>query len=62
MLLAIKIAQLKNRISPSESFALISELEEIPNLLQDFLENSASIKPIAEAYHEVSNCLYLGRG
>lgn len=62
MLLAIKIAQLNNRISPSESFALISELEEIPNLLQDFLENSASIKPIAEAYHEVSNCLYLGRG
>ena len=62
MLLAIRIAQLKKRITPSESYTLLKELEEIPDLLQNFLNNSASIKPIAEAYYKVSNCLYLGRG
>ena len=62
MLLAIKIAQLKNRLTPQERYTLLKELETIPDLLQTFLENNTSIKHIAEAYHMVPNCLYLGRG
>ena len=62
MLIAIKIAQLKNRLTPQERYTLLKELETIPDLLQTFLENNTSIKHIAEAYHMVPNCLYLGRG
>lgn len=62
LLLAIKIGQLKNTLSPSESQELLAELNTIPELLNIFLKDSSSIKQIAEEYHTVSNCLYLGRG
>ena len=62
ILLAIKMAQLKNTIAPLESIKLLQELEGIPDILSKFLENSDQIEDIARKYHTVSNCLYLGRG
>ena len=65
MLIALKIAELKNTISSMESQDLLEELHSIPKLVSAFLEDNAAIKAIkkiAKTYHTSPNCLYLGRG
>jgi glucosamine--fructose-6-phosphate aminotransferase (isomerizing) len=41
---------------------LLSELESIPNKVQQILEKNSEIERIAEVYQHASNALYLGRG
>lgn len=62
ILLAIKMGQLKSKLSAEESGLLLEELNEIPNLISDFLKDTKIIEDIASTYFEVANCLYLGRG
>lgn len=62
MLLAIKIAQLKNRISEKKRIAFLKELIQIPSQLENFLKSIDKIKDIAERFHKAPNMIYLGRG
>ena len=62
ILLALKMGQLKSKLSAEESGLLLEELNEIPNLISDFLKDTKIIEDIASTYFEVANCLYLGRG
>ena len=62
ILLALKMGQLKSKLSAEESGLLLEELNEIPNLISDFLKDTKIIEDIASTYFEVTNCLYLGRG
>lgn len=62
ILLALKMGQLKSKLSAEESGLLLEELNEIPNLISDFLKDTKVIEDIASTYFEVANCLYLGRG
>jgi len=61
-LIAFYIAQLKKEIDVDAMKALLTELDNIPDLIKKCLETEASTKYIAEEIKDISNCLYLGRG
>lgn len=62
ILLALKLAELKNTIDPETSKAYQKELSEIPSLIEAVIENNSTIKTIAEKYADSTNCIYMGRG
>jgi glucosamine--fructose-6-phosphate aminotransferase (isomerizing) len=61
-LMAFYIAQQKGTISQSKLIGLLSELDQIPALVERCLEANESILKIAEKFKDTSNCLFLGRG
>ncbi|MEK9608543.1 MAG: glutamine--fructose-6-phosphate transaminase (isomerizing), partial [Flavobacteriaceae bacterium] len=62
ILLALKLAELKNTIDPETSKAYQKELSEIPSLIEAVIKNNSTIKTIAEKYADSINCIYMGRG
>ena len=62
ILLALKLAELKNTIDPGTSKAYQKELSEIPSLIEAVIKNNSTIKTIAEKYADSTNCIYMGRG
>jgi glucosamine--fructose-6-phosphate aminotransferase (isomerizing) len=62
ILLALKLAELKNTIDPETSKAYQKELSEIPSLIEAVIKNNSTIKTIAEKYADSTNCIYMGRG
>jgi glucosamine--fructose-6-phosphate aminotransferase (isomerizing) len=61
-LMALSLAKRKGTISESEFRTKLSELEAIPQKVQQILEKNDKIKYIAAQYQNASNALYLGRG
>jgi glucosamine--fructose-6-phosphate aminotransferase (isomerizing) len=61
-LMAFYIAQQKGTLSQSKLIGLLSELDQIPNLVEKCLEANEGIFKIAEKFKDTSNCLFLGRG
>ena len=61
-LMALSLAHKKGTISESKFHALLTELEEIPNKVQQILEKNKLIEEIAAIYKDAPNALYLGRG
>jgi glucosamine--fructose-6-phosphate aminotransferase (isomerizing) len=61
-LIALSIAQNKGSLKKSRFQQLISELWEIPTLVQKVLETNAAIVEIASRFKDARNFLYLGRG
>ena len=61
-LIALYMAQQRGTIKQSELIHMLTELEEIPDLVEKCLKSDAEIKKIAEALKDSSNCLFLGRG
>ena len=61
-LMAFYIAQQKGTISQSKLIGLLSELDQIPKLVEKCLEANESILKIAEKFKDTTNCLFLGRG
>ena len=61
-LMAFYIAQQKGTISQSKLIGLLSELDQIPNLVEKCLEANEGILKIAEKFKDTTNCLFLGRG
>ncbi|MDG1023280.1 MAG: glutamine--fructose-6-phosphate transaminase (isomerizing) [Flavobacteriaceae bacterium] len=62
MLVALKIAQLKDSIDEKTRIALINELQGIPSKMEVFLKEIRNIEVVAKQYHSATNMLYLGRG
>lgn len=62
ILLALKLAELKNTIDPETSKSYQKELSEIPSLIEAVIKNNSTIKTIAEKYADSTNCIYMGRG
>jgi glucosamine--fructose-6-phosphate aminotransferase (isomerizing) len=60
--MAFYIAQQKGTLSQSKLIGLLSELDQIPNLVEKCLEANEGILKIAEKFKDTSNCLFLGRG
>jgi glucosamine--fructose-6-phosphate aminotransferase (isomerizing) len=60
--MAFYIAQQKGTISQSKLIGLLSELDQIPNLVEKCLEANEGILKIAEKFKDTTNCLFLGRG
>ena len=61
-LLALQIAQKKGTIPISRFHQMLSELNMIPEKVEQTLANNEQIKKIAGIYKDVQNSLYLGRG
>jgi len=56
------LAKRKGTISETKFRTMLSELEAIPQKVQQILDKNDEIKLIAEQYQGASNALYLGRG
>ena len=61
-LMALSLAKKKGTISESKFRTICSELEAIPQKVQQILDKNDRIKDIAETYKNATNALYLGRG
>ncbi len=61
-LIALKLAERKGTISNSEFYSYLQELERIPAKVKKALTYNDQIIPIAKAYKDAKNFLYLGRG
>jgi len=61
-LMAFYTAQQKGTISKEKLVQLLTELEDIPNKVQEALASNELVKYIAAEIKDASNCLFLGRG
>lgn len=61
-LIAFYIAQRKGTLTTSQLTSLLTELDGIPEKIQEILANNDLIKNIASQIRSANNCLFLGRG
>jgi glucosamine--fructose-6-phosphate aminotransferase (isomerizing) len=61
-LMALRMAQMKGTIPTNRFMQILNALENLPEKVEQALENDAIVKMIAEEFQSVSNFLYLGRG
>lgn len=61
-LMALSLAKRKGTISETKFRTMLSELEAIPQKVQQILDKNEEIRVISEKYQHASNALYLGRG
>ncbi|MVN21306.1 glutamine--fructose-6-phosphate transaminase (isomerizing) [Mucilaginibacter arboris] len=61
-LIALYIAQIKGTVSQSKLITLLTELNEIPDLIEQALKHNEEIKTIAAKFKDARNFLFLGRG
>ncbi len=62
VLMALAVAQIRGVISKDKMNLLLSELENIPKLVEKVLKTNDQVYKIAEKYKDSTNCLFLGRG
>src|ERR1700743_3802234 len=61
-LIAFYIAQQRGTITQSKLIEYLTELDEIPELVEKALKSNVHVKEIAERFKDSANCLFLGRG
>lgn len=61
-LMALYMAQQRGTMKQSELINLLTELEEIPQLVEECLRANDGIKDIAAQFKDATNFLFLGRG
>ncbi len=61
-LMAFYIAQQRGTITQSKLVEYLTELNEIPELVEKALQSNDHIKEIAAKFKDSTNCLFLGRG
>jgi glucosamine--fructose-6-phosphate aminotransferase (isomerizing) len=61
-LMALSLARKKGKIAASQYHCLISDLESIPNKIQEILTQNDYIKEIAQFVTQTNNAIYMGRG
>jgi glucosamine--fructose-6-phosphate aminotransferase (isomerizing) len=61
-LMAFYIAQQRGKITESKLREYLTQLNEIPNLVEQALKANDQIKEIAAKFKDSTNCLFLGRG
>jgi len=62
MLLALKLGELKGKLSKEERTKHLKELAGVPDLIDTMMAKKDAIYAIAKKIHKSANCLYLGRG
>jgi glucosamine--fructose-6-phosphate aminotransferase (isomerizing) len=61
-LIAFYIAQQRGTITQSKLIEYLTELNQIPELVERALKSNDHVKEIAERFKDSTNCLFLGRG
>ena len=62
LILLTILLERRNHLNAEYGMELIEELQKVPDKIRRVLDQSDTIKEIAEVYAEHTNCLYLGRG
>ena len=62
ILVALHLGQLRNTIEPEQASALISDLIQAPNCIDQLLAQNSHYEAIAKDMYKYYNSLYLGRG
>ncbi len=61
-LMALYIAQQRGSIHQGEMVKMLTELDEIPSLVEQCLKSNDTVLAISEKLKDSRNCLFLGRG
>jgi len=61
-LMAFYIAQQRGTITQSKLIEYLTELDQVPELVERALASNEHVKAIAERFKDSTNCLFLGRG
>jgi len=61
-LIAFYIAQQRGTITQSKLVELLTELNQVPEMVEQALKSNDHVKAIAERFKDSTNCLFLGRG
>jgi len=61
-LMAFYIAQQRGTITQSKLVEYLTELDQVPELVEKALRSNEHVKEIAARFKDSSNCLFLGRG
>lgn len=61
-LIAFYIAQIRGTMSQSNLITFLTQLNEIPQLVEQALHCNEQVKAIAAEFKDATNCLFLGRG
>ncbi len=61
-LIAFYIAQIRGTLNQSKLISLLTELNQVPQLIEQTLKTNEEIKLIAAKFKDSPNCLFLGRG
>lgn len=61
-MIALRLSKAKGTLSNSDFHRYLSELESIPEKVEEALKTNDLTKQIAAVYKDAPNCLYLGRG
>jgi glucosamine--fructose-6-phosphate aminotransferase (isomerizing) len=61
-LIAFYIAQQRGTITQSKLIEYLTELNQVPELVERALKSNDRVKEIAERFKDSTNCLFLGRG
>lgn len=61
-LMAFYIAQQRGTITQSKLIEYLTELDQVPELVERALKSNDHVKVIAERFKDSTNCLFLGRG
>jgi len=61
-LMAFYIAQQRGTITQSKLVEYLTELDQVPELVEKALKSNEHVKEIAARFKDSSNCLFLGRG
>lgn len=61
-MIALRLSKAKGTLSNSDFHRYLSELESIPEKVEEALKTNELTKQIAAVYKDAPNCLYLGRG
>ncbi|MFD0750997.1 glutamine--fructose-6-phosphate transaminase (isomerizing) [Mucilaginibacter calamicampi] len=61
-LLAFYIAQVRGTMTKGKSIEYLTELTQIPELVEETLKCNDEVEAIAGVFKDASNCLFLGRG
>lgn len=61
-LIAFYIAQIRGTLNQSKLITLLTELDQLPELVEQVLAKNPEIEVIAKIYKDSTDCLFLGRG
>jgi glucosamine--fructose-6-phosphate aminotransferase (isomerizing) len=61
-LLALRLAQVRGTIPPTEMRSCIDELLQLPHIIDQAIRASAAMERVAERFHSRRDFLFLGRG
>jgi len=61
-LIAFYIAQIRGTLNQGKLISLLTELNQVPQLIEQTLKTNEEIKLIAAKFKDSPNCLFLGRG